>query len=905
MMRRTLLVLIPMMVALALGALAMAEVAEAAPGPMVDRPDDFGPIPVGHVDMSVRFSTKDYDTMLRIYYPGTTSGLGAEVDRSNAPYMTILWMPFSGGTYDLLDFQGEYLASYGAVVVVFGINWTAFPASGSVADVNDLLDHLEDLNVTEGDLLEGMMDEGAFGICGHSSGGGFSLVDGAQVSRIRAVQAWGAAIGSSTVDAIAPMFNGKPVLLQVGQEDTTYIAGSRRAYEKIGAPNTLVEAIGGYHSGPFLMHIYVAFFLYHLAGDDDYFTFVYGDEAVEDVANGEADIFFKLGGDHFFPPVITTSVSARYVDMDTEVTLSATIRGYQRDDDPDLVHEWDVDGDGVPEVRVSDGPNATYAFTLPGQYDVRYNYSLDMFSIRGQVHRVDVSNVPPVAEAGVDVEVDHDGYADLDGSGSTDTASDAGHLLYKWVFSDGPGTNVTSHPTVSRQFVEVGAIVATLTVYDPHGGEGTDTLNITVLNVPPSVTTGAKLTAYEDAIVGLDGKGHDTPSHMGALRYRWDFGDGQTTGWLLDPEAPHAYTRSGNYTATLTVKDPEGAQGSSPTRVQVLNEAPEGTILNPLDGASFDKEVPVEFQATGTDTPSDQVDLLFRWDFGDGEASDWLARRDTEVFHTYQAGGIIKVTLTVRDSDGAEAVTTSTIAIVNEPPEATVIKPWPSATVKEDVTVDLVGYGSDTPGDLPGLTYGWVVDGRTYPGAEAEHTFPRSGVFLAVFTVTDPEGATASLTVEVTVENVVPEVTIDVNPRVIETGDIIDYSLHIIDSPSDMGDHFITWDFGDGGTSYLANGTHAYPSKGTYRVTVTVEDDDGDAATTFVTVTVTDPPHEPVEPPGGNGPSAIDGDESMYLLIGAVLVGLFILVLLVVFFLMRKDMTGEDAEEGSEEPPDH
>lgn len=900
-MRGTLLVIIPLMAALMLVAVAVADDGAGEVGPMVDRPDSRGTMSVGHNDTTIRFSTKAYDTQFRIFYPATADGIGTPPDISGAPYMTVVWFPFAGGTHMTLDPQCEQLASWGAVVVAYGVNWEDREASGNPDDMNELLDMLEDLNATNGHFLFGMVDKEAFGVCGYSSGGGISLITGAQVPRIKAIQSWAAAIYNAAVDGIAPMFNGRPLLLQVGKDDVMYIQGSRRAYLKVGAPCILVEILGASHGGPFQDHMYIAFFLYHLQGDDDYRTFLYGDEAVADVANGLADIYFKLGGDHFFPPVLTTSVSARYTPMDVEVTFNATIRGYQRDNDPILVHAWDVDGDGNPEALSRVGPNVTYAFTAPGRYSVRYVYNLGAFHTQSAANLVDVSNVPPVAVAGTDVDVDHDGYIELNGEASTDTASDTARLLYKWTFSDGPGTSVTSHPTVSRQFTEVGVIVATLTVYDPHGGEASDTLNVTVVNVPPTVTTDAHLTVVEDMEALFNGTGNDTASHWGLLRYKWDFGDDMGTEWMPTPEATHAYTRSGNYTATLHVRDPVGAEGTVTTLVEVLNEDPEGTIVYPVPGTSFDKETPVKFKATGTDTPSDEVDLRFMWDFGDGEATDWLGRRDTEVFHTYTVGGVIEVTLTVRDSDWAIHTTTSTITIANPPPEAMIVRPWPTATVDEDTTVKFKGTGTDTPGDEPGLTYEWVIDGINYDLAEVEHTFTKAGVFDCEFRVTDIEGAIATLTVGVTVENVVPVVTIDIDHLDILAGGTIMYKAVIVDSISDMGDHSIVWDLGDGGTSYDANGTHEYPSNGSYRVTVTVEDDDGDIATTSVTITVTDPPQEPVDPNDGDGPSAHDGMDETYLLIGGIIAVLVIVVLLVVFHLMRKDMTVDEGEELQEE----
>jgi PKD repeat protein len=510
---------------------------------------------------------------------------------------------------------------------------------------------------------------------------------------------------------------------------------------------------------------------------------------------------------------------------------------------------------------------------------------------------VDVSNVDPVAVAGPDLEVDQDGYVTLDGGGSHDTASDNGSLLFKWTFSDGLATNVTAHADVTRQFTEVGVVEATLTVHDPHGGETWDALEVTVVNVAPTVSTGPGLNISEDTAATFDGQGTDTPSHIDDLRYRWDFGDFTGTDWMMSPEAAHAYTRSGNYTATLSVRDPEGAMGSTTTVVRVINEVPVGTIVYPVDGSSFDKEVPVEFKATGRDTPSDEVDLLFMWDFGDGTASDWLGRRDTEVFYTYTAGGVRHVTLTVKDTDGAVHTTTATITIVNAPPEATVLRPWPSATVSEDARVDFKGTATDTPGDQADLLYEWTIEGQTYDAASAAHTFNRSGVYDCVFRATDPDGATGTVTVQVTVENVAPEATLEIDRTTIEAGESVTYTVHLLDTPSDLEDLFVTWDFGDGGTDHAANGTHPYPSAGIFLVRVTVEDDDGETAVASVSVTVTEPATGPDHPDGGNGhEDGDDGTMGTWLVIAVILVvlGIIGVILLLVHRSSREGLFKKD-----------
>ncbi len=897
-MRGRLFLLTLLLVLIAVAVLAFAGSVAAEAGPMVERPSGNGPMSVGFFDTVIRCSQKSYDTQLRIYYPATDWGINAPPDPSGAPYMTVVWFPFFGGDQMAVEPQSEKLCSWGAVVVAYGVNWQDMEGSGNPSDMNDLLDMLEDMNSTVGSRLFGMVDKEAYGVCGYSSGGGISLITGAQVTRIKAIQSWAAAIYNAAVDGIAPMFNGRPLLLQVGKDDDMYIEGSERAYKKVGAPCILVEPLNAGHGGPFLEDMYVAFFLYHLQGDDEYFTFLYGDGAVEVTAQGIADVYFKLGGDHFFPPKVTTKVSPSNVPMDGPVSLEATIRGYQMENETMLVHGWDVYGDGRVDLRVNDGPNTTFAYSFPGRHEVQYHYMLDRFVILGTVHTVDVVNLAPVAVAGSDIMVDHDGSAMLDGGASWDSPSDTGKLRYRWDFSDGYATNSSYLPTVTRQFTNVGVLTATLTVLDPHGGMATDKLNVTVSNLPPRVTIDREYTVSEDENLTLEGVGNDTLSHVGDLLYRWDFGDGMGRGWTGSSLANHSYARSGNYTVTLSVRDPEGDENSTTTTVTVLNADPVGTIVRPLHGSSHDKEVPVDFEATGADTPSDEVDLLFMWNFGDGTSTDWLGRRDTRVSRTYSAAGEYTVELTVRDSDGGVHMVASTITVVNTPPQASIVRPWPSVTVNEDARVAFKGAGSDTPGDETGLSFQWTIDGTVYGTDSTDHVFTSSGEYACEFLVTDPDGATDSMIVTVTVENVVPEATLEVDATTLETGDTMVYRVHLFDTPSDLERLSISWDFGDGTVSTDVNGSHVFTEAGSYLVKVTVEDDDGATAVASVGVTVTEPPDGPPDPNGGGGPGVSGGDGVDLVTIVGIVVALAIAVLLVLFHLMRKGPTsGTDGDE--------
>jgi PKD repeat protein len=148
------------------------------------------------------------------------------------------------------------------------------------------------------------------------------------------------------------------------------------------------------------------------------------------------------------------------------------------------------------------------------------------------------------------------------------------------------------------------------------------------------------------------------------------------------------------------------------------------------------------FDAGDSVDPNGQP-LMYRWDFGDGSTGTGASAQ-----YSYGADGTYTVRLTVTDSDGMTSTVTKTVKVAapaNQPP---------TAAFTPDCSGTACSFDASDSTDPEGgaLTYAWNFgDGTTATVALAQHTFVASGTYPVTLTVTDPAGASASLTQDVTV----------------------------------------------------------------------------------------------------------------------------------------------------------
>ncbi|MCF7890297.1 PKD domain-containing protein [Candidatus Bipolaricaulota bacterium] len=138
-------------------------------------------------------------------------------------------------------------------------------------------------------------------------------------------------------------------------------------------------------------------------------------------------------------------------------------------------------------------------------------------------------------------------------------------------------------------------------------------------------------------------------------------------------------------------------------------------------------------------------------------------------------------------------------------------------------------------------------DGTSTGGRVVEHSFSSPGEYTVELTVTDNDGATASTTQTVTVEESGPSAALEAEPREGEAPLKVSFDLSGSEDPDGVIEEY-NLEFGDdqstSGSDILDVIEHEYKTSGEYTATLQITDDNGLSGSTSTTVTVNKPPPE-------------------------------------------------------------
>ena len=261
---------------------------------------------------------------------------------------------------------------------------------------------------------------------------------------------------------------------------------------------------------------------------------------------------------------------------------------------------------------------------------------------------------------------------------------------------------------------------------DPGNDEATTQVYV---NSPPA----AVLTALaRQARPGgwVDFSGALSVDDTRVAHYRFDFGDGEDTGWLADGATSHAYGVKGTYQARLMVEDDTGAESdwSAPVSVRIFSLPPQAAIRAVRRTA--DVLSALAFSSASCDPDGNLTELS--WSFGDGGSA-----RGPRANHTYSRKGDFNVTLTVTDDDGQSSSASVRVRVVDLPPVPAISYDGRPARVGQRVA--FWGNGSGDPDDpSSALSYIWDFgDGQKASGANASYAFSGPGWHRVTLTASD------------------------------------------------------------------------------------------------------------------------------------------------------------------------
>ncbi len=217
------------------------------------------------------------------------------------------------------------------------------------------------------------------------------------------------------------------------------------------------------------------------------------------------------------------------------------------------------------------------------------------------------ANDPPTAGIGA---TPTEGMAPLSVSFSgTGTDTDGTVTDYTWVFEDGSSTNVQNP---SHTYTSAGSFTATLTVTDDDGATNTATLQITVSNPPvpnvsPSVSiSGSPLSGTAPLTVSFTAAATDSDGTVSS--YLWSFGDNSSS---QSANTSHIYEAAGDYSASLTVTDDDGAETTSTITINVTQLPADQD--SDEDGITDQLELDYGLNPNALDSDEDGIDDFTEW----------------------------------------------------------------------------------------------------------------------------------------------------------------------------------------------------------------------------------------------------------------------------------------------------
>jgi PKD repeat protein len=473
---------------------------------------------------------------------------------------------------------------------------------------------------------------------------------------------------------------------------------------------------------------------------------------------------------------------------------------------------WDF-GDGSP---TSSTQNPAHTYITAGNYSVSLTVSGPGGSDSDtQTDYITVTTSAPVA-----------GFAAVLTSGTAPldvqfTDSSTGTIdSWSWDFGDGSATASIQNP--AHTYATAGSYTVSLTVTGPGGAD--NEMRVDYITATTSAPVAGFTATSTSGTAPLDVQ--FTDSSTGTIdSWSWDFGDGSPTSSIQNPA--HTYVTAGNYSVSLTVTGPGGAD--SEMRVDYITATTSvpvaGFTATPTSGTA-----PLDVQFSDSSTGA--IDS-WSWDFGDGSPTASIQNPD----HTYATAGSYTVSLTVSGPGGSDSDTrVDYITVTTSAPVAGFAAAPTGGVAPLDVQ-----FSDSSTGTIDSWSWDFGDGSATASIQNPDHTYVTAGSYTVSLTVTGPGGTDSDTKTDyITVTTSAPVAGFAAAP----TSGVAPLAVQFTDSSTGTIDSW-SWDFGDGSaTSSIQNPAHTYVTAGSYTVSLTVTGpggSDSDTQTDYITVTTSAP----------------------------------------------------------------
>ena len=271
----------------------------------------------------------------------------------------------------------------------------------------------------------------------------------------------------------------------------------------------------------------------------------------------------------------------------------------------------------------------------------------------------------------------------------------------------------------------------------------------------------------------------------------------------------------------------------------MINAAPVVEITAPQGGDELHGLTEIAWTTVDPDHAAEDLSIDLAWT-RDGE--DWhtiataLANTGSIEWNSIdvgEAGENFRIRARATDPTGAfHEFVTEEFTILNNAPEVE-FSFTPSPTTRRDV----VKFADESSDDGWIVTWYWDFgDEVTSSEQNPQHQYTEMDEFEISLTVTDNGGLTSTATKNITIENAIPIAAFSFEPEEPKVGEIVTFTNESTDD-TEITSYF--WDFGDGATSAQWSPEHRFTQAGTFKVKLTVIDEDDAVSYVEHEITVT------------------------------------------------------------------